>query len=89
MKDTCQLTGMPIEEKYEGLAIYRAVSSATELKLEIRLPADKLKCLQQQTRVREKTKQELVSLIGTLTTHANWIIKADLSYKDSLTRLKW
>lgn len=73
MKDTCNDMSTPVEEdKCEGPATilpFIGIELDT-VKLEIRLPADKLQRLQEQTREwrgkKAGTKRDLLSLIGTL-----------------------
>ena len=73
MRDTCTITGTPVEEeKFKGPAPvlpFLGIERDT-IKLEIRLPADKLQWLQQQTKEWRGRKQgkrrDLLSFIGTL-----------------------
>ena len=73
MRDTCTITGTPVEdEKFEGPAPvlpFLGIELDT-IKLEIRLPVDKLQRLQQQTKEwrgrKQGKKRDLLSLIGTL-----------------------
>ena len=73
IRDTCKITGIPVEEdKLEGPAPFLPFLGIELdiLQLEIRLPTDKLERLQQQTREwrgkRAGLKRDLLSLIGTL-----------------------
>ena len=86
MRDTCRITGTPVEEdKLEGPATvipFLGIELDT-IKLEIRLPVDKLQRLQQQTREwrgkKEGLKRDLLSLIGTLT-HACKAVRQGRSF---------
>ena len=86
MRDTCGITGTPVEEdKLEGRAQvipFLGIELDTQ-KLEIRLPADKLTWLQQQTREwrgkKEGLKRDLLSLIGTLS-HACKAVRQGRSF---------
>jgi hypothetical protein len=92
IRNTCSITGTPIEEdKVEGPATtlpFLGIELDTT-QLEIRLPADKLQRLQEETREwrREKggIKWDLLSLIGTLSMHARQSVRAGPSYTSLLT----